>query len=201
VLAAGALAVLFIGQPTNAQRWARLAPEKAAALAAREMYIHPGELLAAQADRSVNLVMLDVRPEADYNLFHLRGARRVAPGELAALAPQLLLEPATNTVFVVMSNGEGAATEAWKTLAAESVPNVYVLEGGVNQWLRMFAAGDPAVRPTPAGPGADELRFEFAAALGERYPAAAPDPHEYGFNFTPKIKLQPKRGPSSGGCG
>ena len=40
-----------------------------------------------------------------------------------------------NTLFVTISNDEAAATEAWKILKAESVQNVYILEGGVNRWL------------------------------------------------------------------
>ena len=46
---------------------------------------------------------------------------------LSAAIPELLLEPAANTVYVLMSNDEAAATEAWKLLSAESVPNVYIL--------------------------------------------------------------------------
>jgi len=117
-----ALIVLLVGQPTTAEKWARLAPVKEAALAAREVQIHPGELYAAMYDDRLNLVMLDVRSERDYNLFHLRRARHVPLEQIQKVVPQLLLEPAENTVVVVMSNDEIAATEAWKILVAESVP-------------------------------------------------------------------------------
>ena len=72
-------------------------------------------------------------------------------------------------MYVVMSNDEAAATEAWKTLVAERVPNVYILEGGVNNWLSLFAAEDAAIIPTPTPPGDDQLRYLFTAALGDRY--------------------------------
>jgi rhodanese-related sulfurtransferase len=206
VLGAGGLllaaaAVAFIGQPTTADRWARLAPSKQPALEAREVQVQPGEVLARQADPRLNLVLLDVRAEADYNLFHLRGARHAPLPALPGLVDELLAEPAGNTVYIVMSNDEVTATEAWKLLTAESVPNVYILEGGVNAWLAAFAAGDPAVTPAPALFQGDQLRFQFAAALGDRYPAAAPDPHVYALEYEARIKLQPKRGPSGGGCG
>ncbi|MBP1703189.1 MAG: putative rhodanese domain protein [Chloroflexi bacterium] len=201
VLLAGALAVLLIGQPTTADKWARLEPTKEAALQNREVQVSPAELLATTTDTQVNLVMLDVRDEADYNLFHIRGARHLPLSQLAAAIPQLLLEPAANTVYVLMSNDETAATEAWKVMTAESVPNLYILEGGINNWLSTFAVNEPEIQATPTPAGQDRLVYTFPAALGDRYDAADPSPHEYELEYTPKIKLQTKRGPSGGGCG
>jgi len=196
-----ALAVLVIGQPDTADKWTQIAPAKEAALSAREVQIQPGELLDTMANDTLNPVLLDVRPESDYNQFHIYGARNVPIKDIHDLVPELLAEPAGNTVYVVMSNDEAAATEAWKVLAAESVSNVYILEGGVNHWLEVFAAEDPQITPTPAPPGQDRLTYKFPAALGDRYEASSPNPHEWELEYTPKIKLEMKRSPSGGGCG
>jgi hypothetical protein len=193
--------VLLIGQPTTTQKWARMELTKSAALAAREVQVSPAELLETAADPLLNTVLIDVRDEADFNLFHLRGAQNIPLAELPAAVPALVLEPAANTVFVVMSNDEGAATEAWKLLSAESLPNLYILDGGINNWLKAFAEEDPEIQPTPTPPGMDRLAYKFPAALGDRYSAADPNVHELDLQFTPKIKLQKKRGPSGGGCG
>lgn len=198
-LALAAAGLVVIGQPAAADKWARLAPTKEPALAAREVQIHPGELLATLADDRVNLILLDVRGESDYNLFHLHGVRHAPTPTIASLVPGLLMEPAASTAIVVMSNDEAAATDAWKVLTAESVPNVYILEGGINGWLDVFAADGDGIIPVSGGD--DELRYGFPAALGERYPSADPDPHAYAFEYTPKIKLQGGRGPGGGGCG
>jgi rhodanese-related sulfurtransferase len=199
LLTLGAVAVLLVGQPTNSDRWNKISAEKQALLDQRAVQIHPGELLATQEDRLLKLVLLDVRSEAEYNQFHLRNARQVELDKLDNLAPELLKEPA-NTIIVVMSNGEAAATEAWKTLVAESVPNVYILEGGVNQWLAYFASGDERIQAvSPAG--RDALAYSISAALGDRFPAATPDPHQFELEYVPKIKLELKRGPGGGGCG
>jgi rhodanese-related sulfurtransferase len=200
-LVLAALAVLLIGQPNTDDKWAQIASQKEAALANREVQIHPGELLASMANDTLNTILLDVRSEADYNLFHIHGARNVQPGKVKALIPELLREPPANTIYVVMSNDEQAATEAWKILVAESVSNVYILEGGVNNWLNTFAVADPTITPTPNPPGDDRLAFNFAAALGGRFDASNPDPNMYKLEYTPKIKLQLKRSPSGGGCG
>jgi rhodanese-related sulfurtransferase len=79
-------------------------------------------------DTKLKVVILDVRSETDYNQFHLVDAKRVELKELPEMSKKLLLEPA-NTIFITTSNDEGAATEAWKILVAESVPNVYILGG------------------------------------------------------------------------
>lgn len=212
LLVVGALAVLVIGQPTISEKYARLVVNRKVdaltiqvrpdeLLANREVQIHPGELLATMGNNSLNLVMIDVREEADYNLFHLQGAQHIPLAGITAAVPALLSEPKTNTVYVLMSNDEAAATEAWKLLMAESVPNVYILEGGLNLWLNIFAAEETRITPTPAPPGSDRLGYTFQAAMGDNYEAAAPSPHEWLIQYTPKIKLEMKRSLSGGGCG
>ncbi len=199
-LALGAVALIFIGQPTSADKWQALSPEKEPLLAERAVQIHPGELLDAMHNDALKVVLLDVRSEADYNLFHIAGARHAMLDTLPGRIPSLLLEPA-NTVFVTMSNDESAATEAWKLLTAESVPNAYVLGGGVNAWLDAFGSADPALRKVTAAAGDDRLRYEFTLAAGARSPAATPDAEQFEVEYTPKIQLKLKQGPSGGGCG
>ena len=83
-------------------------------------------------------MMLDIRPESEYNLFHIDGAVNVQPAELETVTAEIISQSAPNLVVAVMSNDEHAATEAWKTLVAASVPNVYILEGGINNWIATF---------------------------------------------------------------
>jgi hypothetical protein len=105
-----------------------------------------------------------------------------------------------NTVFVTISNDEAAATEAWKILVAESVPNVYILEGGINNWIA--ASGeDDLTKNINVGAGEDQLCYIFDSALGSRYLASGPDPHTQELEYTPKVKMEAKRAPSGGGCG
>ena len=198
-LVSAALLLIPLGQPTNADRWSKISDEKQTKLDNREVQITPAELLNTLHDHQLNTVMIDVRDEANYNIFHLADSQHVPIDQLETIVPELHLEP-PNTVFVVMSNDESAATEAWKYLMAESVPNVYILEGGVNNWIATFASEDNRIHGLASSPD-DTLRYEFAAVLGSAFAAADPHINEYELEFTPKIKLELKRGPTSGGCG
>lgn len=198
-LALGALLLIPLGQPTNADKWEQVSVEKEAQLVNREVQISPAELLNTIHDHPINLIMLDVRDESNYNLFHLADSRQVPFDDLAGITPELHLE-SENTVIVVMSNDETAATQAWRYLVAESIPNVYILEGGINNWLSVFAEEDNRIMAVDSSPD-DSLRFAFAAALGAAFPSADPHVSEYHLEFIPKIKLELKRGPTSGGCG
>lgn len=199
-LLVGSLAVVLIGQPTTADRWAKIEGSEGLRLSAREVQIHPAELLTILDDTSLKVIMLDVRSEADYNLFHILDARHVRPDDLPALIPTLHDE-GPNTVIVLMSNDEEAATEAWKLLRAESVPSAYILEGGINNWLATFADDEFKAGRLLTNAVPDMLGYAFSAALGARYPFAHPILENFELEFTPKVKLEIKRGPAGGGCG
>ncbi len=212
LLAAAALAIVFIGTPTTAEKYDRLAFNRTVEgeqavftaeemLATRQAYIHPGELLDTMADDRLIASIIDVRAEADYNLFHIVNSVNVPAADIMSAIPSLLADQTPNKVYIVVSNDETAATEAWKLLVAEAVPNVYILEGGINNWIAVFGEDEDGISPLVSA--VDEmLRFLFPAALGDRYACANPSPLlEWELEFTPKIQLQLKRDKSGGGCG
>jgi rhodanese-related sulfurtransferase len=162
--------------------------------------IHPGEVLDLIYDQKLKVVLLDVRSEADFNVFHIQDALNIPLADLDNHIEALREEPA-NTVFFTISNDETAATEAWKILVASSVPNVYILEGGINNWIATFAEEDFKADHPPIEAGDDQLKYTFMAAYGARYPAASPHADHFDLEYESKVVLQLKRGPSSGGCG
>jgi hypothetical protein len=198
VLVMLALVVLAVGQPDTKDYWDAVAAEEQVRLEAREVQIDPGELLDLMNNNGLNLVMLDVRSVRDYNQFHLRAAKHFELDELAEgdLAAELIEGP-SRTVVVAMSNAETSSTEAWKALTAQNVQNAYILEGGVNGWLAIFGEdADPKPTNYP-----EQSQFVFTAALGDRCVASDPDAHEWELEYTPKVQLAEKQGPSTGGCG
>lgn len=197
ILAVAALGVMLVGEPTEEQRWQRVADVQGPRLEQRLVQIHPAELRSLYYNPQVKLVMLDLRSEVDYNLYHLNGAKRVAPADVAGLAPELLALPA-ETVVVLMSNDEALATIAWRQLIVREVRNAYILEGGVNGWLAAYSGG--MYPPAPEG-DAETLRYRFDVALGSAAPTATPPSRDTGIEFSPKVELQRKAPVGGGGCG
>jgi Rhodanese-related sulfurtransferase len=219
-LVALALAVVFIGTPSLEEKYNKLTFTRTESipqlnadpltethvysadqmLEKRLVQIAPAELFKTVYNQSINLVMLDVRTESDFNLYHINGAINIPLDKLSTIIPDLLTEPPANSVFVLMSNDEAAATEAWKQVSASTVPNVYILEGGLNNWISFFGKDEGFQAASSVTD--DKLGYVFSAALGSKYESCDPNPQAYEeLEFEAKIKLQLKRDKSGGGCG
>ncbi len=199
-LVATAMVVAIIGQPSVQDKWEQVAAVQQPRLDERKVQIHPGELLDLIQNDRQNLILLDVRDEADYNVFHLTDARRVPLQDLAPATKALKAEP-SGTVYVVMSNTEGIATEAWKTLVAQKVPNAYILEGGINNWLEVFGH-ESGMQESAQAPDRDVLRFAFESARGSAHAASRPQhtSAELGVTYQSKVEVKAKTA-RKGGCG
>ncbi len=199
-----------VGQPSLERkiRWAEAGLE--ASLHSRAVHVDPAELLTLMHGNQMPLVLLDVRPESDFNVFHLLDARRV---ELDDFTPRWAAGVPSNAVVVVMSNDEAGAHEAWKRLAVLLNPRpeipvtdrsrVYVLAGGVNRWLDLYQAERGDV-PGPEIPslGRDRLAHRFAAALGDRFDVSRPPlTVASARSFSAKVKAPMARRVVGGGCG
>ena len=192
--------VLIIGQPTKLGKWNAIAEKRERRIVEGKIYIELGEILHLMEDPKLTVQIIDVRPESEYNLFHVLDAVHVPIDQVLDYASVLHTQP-ENTVFFLMSNDETLATEAWKILVAESVPNLYVVEGGVNNWVTSFSDADFKTQYQLTDHADDALGYTFVSALGSRYPAADPNPDVFQLEYTEKVELQVKRGPTSGGCG
>ncbi len=190
--------VLFVGRATPQDRLARLEPALDRELAGRAAQLHPGELLGLMHNNRLRLLLVDVRPEADYNLFHLRDAQRVP---LAAMTPTWVRAVPPEAVVVLVSNGEPRAEAAWKWLRSQGLANVYLLEGGLNRWLEIFGAGTATpLHPVPGD--AEALRFTLPLAAGDHSGPAAPPADFPGVGgFTAKVKALQAVPVAGGGCG
>jgi rhodanese-related sulfurtransferase len=225
-LVLAALVVGARGQPTAVEKFELLGEAVRTPVAERAVFVHPAEVVALRQDLNLHVAVLDLRDEHDFNLFHVGGARRVAPealGRPEGVKP-LLAEPASTVTFL-MANGEGPALEAWKALKASGVQNLYVVEGGVNRWLELYPVDACVAAPAPSAAPGDRLAWRFAYATGSALPSAWPElpasrafrspcqalastePHHGGhgitwpaYQFARKVKLTSKAA-VKGGCG
>lgn len=200
--AAAALAGLAVwtaalGQPGLAERMDLARGETEAVVRSRALHVEPAELLDLKHNVGIAVEILDVRPEGDFNLFHITDARRVTP---AMLAGSWITGFADASVKVLVSNDEEAAEHALAVLLARGVPNVYVLAGGIHGWLHTFEPGLAIPAATPET--RDRLRVRFDAALGGRHPASNPDRHHAGDHpYEKKVKVAAPSSAPGGGCG
>ncbi len=182
VLIALGLLVLLLGDPTLEDRLKRTEPELQAELDERGTHIDPAELLSLLHNNQVRLAVLDTRPDAEFNLFHISDSRRVAPRPGRDTWTRDL--PAT-AVKVVVGSDEHSEEETWKRLRALGLTNVYLLEGGIDAWVGAYHEGAP-----------------FDAALGERHAAARPDAERVSERqFEKKVKVAVASKSAGGGCG
>jgi len=204
VLLLAAAGLAWYGQPSSMEKWSFMAAELQPRLLNREVQIEPAELLHLMHDDYIDLRLVDVRDERDWNLFHLWGAQRIPPfAQLEAQRESFATLP-ENGVIVLVSNDEVLATQAWKlVMASANKPNVYILAGGINRWLREFTPeknGRGAIEADTVKPDGT-FRHSFEWALGSRHPASLPNPHDFEtLQYTKKVKLQ-TRVVKKGGCG
>lgn len=212
VLVLMAVVVIFLGSPSNEEKYTKVSinrtiEEESFSFNADQVLenqyaqITPAELFRTMNDDKVVLTVIDVREEADFNLFHIKNAVNIPFADIDGHLKSLLSRTDPNVVNVLVSNDEELSTKAWKYLIAESVPNLYILQGGVNNWLTFFGETDPEIQKVDAS-GVELLQYSFPSALGDRYECSDPSPIEYEkLEYLPVIQLQLKRDMSGGGCG
>lgn len=174
-LLAASLVVLVKGQPTPAEKFELLGAEARRPVEERTLFVHPAEVVALKKDLNVQVNILDLRDEHDFNLFHLGGARRADPAGLLQ-RPQLkelLAQPGSAVTFLV-DTGEARALTTWKALRSQGVGNLYVVEGGIDHWLELYPA--PAcVAERIASNDAGPAGWRFTYATGDDLPSAWPE--------------------------
>jgi uncharacterized protein len=202
-----ALFVLFSGQPTPMDKWNRIKDQEIKALENRDVFIHPGELLEIMNDPMLYSNILDIRNETDFNLFHLENARRITFDDIKDNAfIKQLLKLHNNTIVIVLSNNEQDATEAYKLLKGQKILNLYILSGGINNWLSHFPPGTEIAEKIALhdSNNQERLSFLFHKAVGSYTHAANPGldhgKDEHKLSFKRKVKIQKKK-VLSGGCG
>jgi uncharacterized protein len=124
-LVLGALAA-FAGSP---YREALDVKQLASEVAREEDHVTAIELATWIKDRKPGLRVLDLRPEPEFDEYHIPGAENVAFDAL------LRTSDASTDTLVLISDGGAHAAQGWVFLRALGHQHVYFLRGGLGEWL------------------------------------------------------------------
>lgn len=97
------------------------------------------ELATWIKDRKPGLRVIDVRPAADFERYHLPTAERMALDTLVSTSFE------NDETVVMYSDGGAHAAQAWVFLRARGHRQVYFLRGGLADWLDQVM--NPAIAP------------------------------------------------------
>ncbi len=175
-LVAASLVLVVHGQPDPEAKFARMDPALRRSIEDRSIFVDPAEVVALRKDVGVQVAILDLRDERDFSLFHVGGARRATIAELESPDRlKLLLDQPRTTVTFLVGNGEPEALSAWRRLTALGVPNLYVIEGGMNRWLERYPVDACVAERVGKADGKDEPAWRFLYATGASQPASWPE--------------------------
>ncbi len=103
------------------------------------------------------LQIIDVRPDYDYAEFTLPGAINIPLDSIATpLADQILNTEDLNMVFI--SDDDIKADQAWVLAKRMGHNNIYVMKGGLNNWMSTIINPEP---PSQSAPVTETELYEF----------------------------------------
>jgi rhodanese-related sulfurtransferase len=160
--AAGAVLALlaaFAGSPFAAQHGRVDVNELARAVVREDDHVTAIELAQWIKDRRAGLRVVDVRPRADFELYHIPTAEPITLDSLASTRFR------ADETIVLYSEGAGHAAQGWVFLRALGYRKVYFLREGLYEWL------DQVMNPTlaPGQPDGARRTFERVAALSRYF--------------------------------
>jgi rhodanese-related sulfurtransferase len=175
-LVAASLVLVVTGQPDPEAKFARMGPQVMKSVEERGIFVDPAEVVALRKDIGVQVVVLDLRDERDFNLFHIGGSHRASLADLEATERlKTLLDAPPTTVTFLVGTGEASALKAWKHLTAQGVPNLYVVDGGVNRWLERYPVDACVAERVGKADAKDDPAWRFLYATGSTQPSAWPE--------------------------
>lgn len=113
------------------------------------------ELAAWIRARKEGLRVFDVRPDSEFQAYHIPSAERAGLRELAKRSPM------AGETLVLYSGGGAHAAQAWVLLRASGHRDVYFLSGGLVEWM------DDVMSPTLPPRSGEAQRDSIIARAGE----------------------------------
>lgn len=107
------------------------------------------------------LLLIDVRPEKQFNIFAIPGAINIPVDSLiSASARDFLNQNAKDKVFY--SNSDASSDQAWIICKRMGLQRIYIMKGGLNQWFNTIVKAEMPGETAPAE-AFDLYRFRIGA--------------------------------------
>lgn len=120
-------------------------------------YVSTDELAERIVDGDPSIQMVDVRDPYDFMDFSLPGAKNIPISDLGTeVASDLFETPGRD--FIFYSNGDVEANKAWLIANRMGFDRLYVLEGGLNRWIKTIIRPS---RPADTEPQEAFDRYQF----------------------------------------
>jgi rhodanese-related sulfurtransferase len=194
------LGLIMAAIPQNTTHPYKLSPEALLEHVNSGMqYVTPDEIADMIINKDPSLMLIDVRPENEYEKYHLPGAINIPLSSL--LDPQwkpYLDQDIRLNVFY--SNSTVNANQAWMLTRQLGYKNNYVLQGGMNYWAETIM--NPSAPPSTS-PDEEIARFEFRKGAGMALGGGAETASGTADNpapALPKIAPKPAKKRATGGC-
>lgn len=128
-----ALGLAFLPEKNNA---AQLPPEFLLQEVNKEVrFLTPDQVADKLINKDPALVLVDVRTEEEYAAFSLPGAMNTPVAKILDPDMQELLNR-EELDFIFFSNDHIKAEQAWLLNRRKQHQNIYILKGGLNQWMK-----------------------------------------------------------------
>jgi len=99
----------------------------------RSVAVEAVELADLMRDRTLATAVFDLRPESEFNRFHLLDAEPLANRELGKI-----VSVPEKTIKIIITATEDEAKAAYRRLAMSGVQNLYWLQDGMTAWQQML---------------------------------------------------------------
>lgn len=124
-------------------------------------YIQAEELAHWIIDKDPAYQLVDIRSDADYTKYHIPDGVHIAFDKLASEESKDILN--NDKMIVLASNGNTRAGQAWILLKQLGYQDVFILAGGLNNWVQTFSKPQK-----PQGSYTDDelFTYQFRKAAG-----------------------------------
>ncbi|MDA3906710.1 MAG: rhodanese-like domain-containing protein [Bacteroidales bacterium] len=158
-------------------------------------YVSTDQIASLLINRDPSVLLIDVRDTAQYNAFSLPGAINIPMDSLLNSLSDLYLSQGIKTK-VFYSNGSIYASQAWLLSKRKGYKNVFIMRGGLNQWVETILQ---PTEPKPSEPTSAFTAYQFRLGASQYFGGSAKVGNSTNITKKPPV-IRKKKKRVAGGC-